>query len=222
MVKAKPTLTRMTATEQRVRTIIKKLKRSYPEAQTALLHNDPLQLLIATILSAQCTDERVNIVTRDLFKKYRSAHDYAGASQRMLEQEIRSTGFFRAKARNLIGCGKALVELHGGKVPNSMEELIRLPGVGRKTANVVLGNAFGMAEGIVVDTHVARLSARLGLSNGKNPERIEADLMELVPRKDWIVFPHLMIWHGRKVCRARSPLCPTCSISSLCPSAFTL
>ncbi|MBI1803995.1 MAG: endonuclease III [Ignavibacteria bacterium] len=203
----------------RTREIIRRLKRAYPDALTALHHSNPLELLISTILSAQCTDARVNIVTKDLFKRYRSANDYATTDVKELEGFIRSTGFFHAKAKNIIGCCKGLMARHNGKVPDTMEDLLQLPGVGRKTANVVLGSAFGKTVGIVVDTHVKRLSGRLGLSKKSDPEKIEQDLMPLVPRKDWIVFPHLFIWHGRKICQARKPRCSECPVNDLCPSA---
>jgi endonuclease III len=210
-------------TDERARTkqIIRLLKRAYPDARCSLDYQNPLQLLIATILSAQCTDERVNLVTRDLFRKYATARDFAEADSAELEREIRPTGFFRNKARAIQGATRLLVEKHGGRVPASMEELLELPGVARKTANVVLGNAFGIASGVVVDTHVTRLSERLGLSTGKNAERIERDLVALIPRKDWIIFPHLLIYHGRKVCKARGPLCGECVLNQLCPAAGT-
>ncbi|MBI4548305.1 MAG: endonuclease III [Ignavibacteriae bacterium] len=203
----------------RAKAIIKKLKREYPEATTALNHSNPLELLIGTILSAQCTDKRVNMVTEELFKKYRTANDYANANRGELEQEIRSTGFYKAKTRNIINCCKALLEKFDGKVPDTMEELTQLPGVGRKTANVVLGNYFGKAEGVVVDTHVHRLSQRLGFTKHDSPEKIEQDLMNVIPRTDWIAIGNLLILHGRKTCQARKPKCPECSLNELCPSA---
>lgn len=203
----------------RARKILERLRKDYPRASTALTHSNPLDLLVATILSAQCTDERVNVVTKDLFKKYRTAKDYANANQSGFEQEIRSTGFFRAKAKSIIQCCKALVQRHRGEVPTTMEELVQLPGVGRKTANVVLGNAFGIAEGIVVDTHVKRLAERVGLSSQSNPDKIELDLMEIFPKKRWIALGNVLIWHGRKICTARKPKCPECSVNDLCPSA---
>jgi len=206
---------------ERTREIIKRLKRLYPDSQTALHHSEPLQLLIATILSAQCTDERVNIVTKDLFKRYHSVRDYAMADVKELEGYIHSTGFFHAKAKNIIGCCKALLKHHKGIVPQTMEELLELPGVGRKTANVVLGSAFGKAEGVVVDTHVKRLSERLGITRNTDPEKVEYDLVQLIPKKDWIVFSHLLIWHGRRICKARKPDCPGCTLKDLCPSAGT-
>ena len=208
--------------DAQTRDILKRLKQLYPNALTALHHSNPFELLIATILSAQCTDERVNMVTKDLFKRFRSARDFATAETKELEGLIRSTGFFHAKARNIIGCCTALVAEHRGNVPETMEELVRLPGVGRKTANVVLGNAFGKAVGIVVDTHVARLSGRLGLTKSEDAEKIEQDLMQMVPKKDWIVFPHLLIWHGRNICNARKPKCEECRVNDICPSAKKL
>ena len=219
MAKEKRELNQRGDLANRTREIIRRLKRAYPGSRTALDHSVPFELLIATILSAQCTDERVNIVTKDLFKRYRSARDYALSEIEELEGMIRSTGFFHAKAKNIIGCCKALVEHHSGRVPETMEELINLPGVGRKTANVVLGSAFGKAVGIVVDTHVKRLSERLGLSKNTDPEKVERDLMQIVPGKDWIILPHLLIWHGRKICHARKPKCPECPVNALCPSA---
>jgi endonuclease-3 len=195
------------------------LNRAYPEAKVALTHDTPLELLIATILSAQCTDERVNIVTQSLFRKYRTARDYASANRNELEQDVRSTGFYRSKANNIIRCCAMLVERYEGNVPGTMEELLQLAGVGRKTANVVLANVFGKAEGIVVDTHVRRLSQRLGFTCESQPEKIEKDLMEILPEKYWIPISNLLIRHGRKVCRARSPKCAECSLNNLCPSA---
>jgi endonuclease-3 len=208
-----------TANAARARAIIAKLKPAYTEPVTALRHRTPLELLIATILSAQCTDERVNLVTPALFQRYRTAAQFASADAAELERYIHSTGFFRAKARNIIHCCKALVADHGGKVPDTMEELVALPGVGRKTANVVLGSVFGKASGIVVDTHVKRLAERLGLSRETSPERVEQDLMAIVAKEEWIRFPHLLILHGRAVCSARSPRCPACPVQDLCPSA---
>jgi endonuclease-3 len=205
--------------KQRIIPIIRKLKREYPEAKTALEHADPLELLVATILSAQCTDARVNMVTKNLFKKYQSAEDYANANPEVFEQEIKSTGFFRNKTKSIIGMAQALVEKHDGDVPASMDELTALPGVGRKTANVVLGNAFHIDEGIVVDTHVKRLANRLKLSTKTDPVKIEQDLVKIVPKRDWTVFSHLLILHGRRVCPARKPKCDICPVSGLCPSA---
>jgi endonuclease-3 len=198
-----------------------RLKREYPEAATELDWRTPLDLLVATMLSAQSTDVRVNGVTKTLFKRYRVASDYAEADPEDLEDEIRAVGFFRNKARALRGMGRALVEEHGGEVPRTMEELVRLPGVGRKTANVVLGNAFGVDEGVVVDTHVRRLSNRLGLSHERDPEKIERDLLKLVPEDERTLFSHLLIFHGRRVCKARKPDCPNCILDDVCPSAYT-
>jgi endonuclease-3 len=202
-----------------IATIIARLKKAYPEARCALDHQDPLQLLVATILSAQCTDVRVNMVTKELFKKYHTAADFAAADPEVFEQEIRSTGFFRNKTKSVLGMANALVERHGGEVPQTMEELTPLPGVGRKTANVVLGNAFGKNEGVVVDTHVGRISQLLGLTKQTDAVKIELDLMALIPRKEWTLFPHLMIHHGRAVCIARRPQCAECVLADLCPSS---
>ncbi|HEV2762033.1 MAG TPA: endonuclease III [Pyrinomonadaceae bacterium] len=212
----------MTAPEekQRARKIIRLLRAEYPDARCSLNYESPLELLVATILSAQCTDERGNLVTAELFRKYRSAADYANAPSEELEQDIRPTGFFRNKARAIQGACRLLEEQHGGRVPASVEDLLALPGVARKTANVVLGNAFGVASGVVVDTHVLRVSQRLGLSTHQQPEKIERDLMRLVPESDWISFPHLLIYHGRKVCKARTPLCAECVLEPLCPSSL--
>ncbi len=199
---------------------IARLKSAYPEARTALDWSNPLELLVATILSAQTTDVRVNAVTPNLFAKYPTAADYAGADPTELEEDIRPTGFFRNKAKSLRGMAGALVEDHGGEVPQTMDELVALPGVGRKTANVVLGNAFGIDEGVVVDTHVRRLSNRLGFTTQSDPEKIERNLMQTVPKRDWTVFSHLLILHGRSVCKARKPACGDCVVNDLCPSAF--
>ena len=201
----------------RCRTILRHLRAAYPRARCALRHDDPLQLLVATILSAQCTDERVNLVTPVLFQRYRQAADFAAARPAELEAMIRSTGFFRNKARSIRSCCQSLVEKHGGKVPNTLDELILLDGIGRKTANVVLGVAYGKAEGIVVDTHVSRLSRRLGLTRQTTPEKIEQALIKIVPRADWIDFSHLLIWHGRNRCNARKPDCSHCEVADLCP-----
>lgn len=195
-----------------------RLKAEYPEAETELNWTWPLELLVATILSAQCTDVRVNQVTEGLFEKYRTAADYAAVSQEELEQDIRPAGFYRNKAKSIRGMARALEEKHGGEVPRSLRELVELPGVGRKTANVVLGNAFGIDEGVVVDTHVKRISGRLGFTTETNPEKVERDLMALIPQEDWTLFPHLLIFHGRRVCRARKPLCEECPLADLCPS----
>ncbi len=203
---------------ERVRKIWPILKKTYPHAKIALEFVNPLELLIATILSAQCTDARVNIVTRDVFKKYKSAADWAGADLKDVEADIRSTGFFRNKALNIQGACTRIIEHYGGKVPGTMEELLTLPGVGRKTANCVLGDAFGI-PGITCDTHVIRLSRRLGLSENSDPVKLEFDLAEIVPRKDWTAFSHLLITHGRTVCTARKPDCPNCPVAQHCPAA---
>lgn len=203
---------------KRTRAIIRKLKRRFPDARCSLNYETPFQLLVATILSAQCTDARVNLVTAELFKKYRTVKAFANANPEEFEDDIRSTGFFRNKTKSILGMAAALLERHGGKVPRTLEELSKLPGVGRKTANVVLGNAFGIDEGVVVDTHVTRISNRLGLTTHKDAVKIERDLVALVPRKDWTIFPHLMISHGREICQARKPRCEICPISDLCPS----
>jgi endonuclease-3 len=199
--------------------ILERLEREYPDAHCALAHRDPLELLVATILSAQCTDARVNQVTPALFARCPRAADYAAIPISELEGLVRSTGFFRNKARSLQGLGAALVERHDGQVPATMAELVALPGVGRKTANVVLGNAFGKNEGVVVDTHVARLARRLGLSRELSPERIERDLMPLFPRDSWALLAHLLIFHGRRICKAPRPRCADCVLAELCPSA---
>jgi len=198
--------------------IIKRLKRAYPDAHCALIHTSPFELLIATILSAQCTDVRVNIVTADLFRKYRGPEDFLKVSQSELEKDIHSTGFFRNKAKNIQAACKRIIDEYGGRVPQTMNELLTLGGVARKTANVVMGNAFGIASGVVVDTHVSRLSQRLGLTTEKTPEKIERDLEQLVPKKDWVMFPHWMIYHGRQVCDARKPKCGECVLADICPS----
>jgi endonuclease-3 len=207
------------AKSARLKKIIAALQRAYPDAHCELNHTSPLELLIATILSAQCTDKRVNIVTKELFKKYRAAADYADAPLAELEQAIKTAGFFRNKAKNIQACCRKLVERHGGQVPRTMEELIQLDGVGRKTANVVLGNAFDINIGVVVDTHVTRLANRLGLTKQQDAVKIEPELMTLVPQKQWTLFSHWLIWHGRRRCIARRPDCENCEIKSLCPSA---
>jgi endonuclease III len=206
--------------KQRALKITRLLKREYTDARCSLNHSNPLELLIATILSAQCTDERVNIVTAELFRKYRRPEDYYSVAQAELEKDIRSTGFYRNKAKAIQGACRLISEQHEGRVPEILDDLLALPGVARKTANVVLGNAYGITSGIVVDTHVARLSERLKLTRHNQPEKIERDLMELVPRKDWIIFSHLLIAHGRKVCKARTPLCGECVVEPLCPSSL--
>jgi endonuclease-3 len=203
-------------TRKRARRIVRLLARQYPDAQCALRHEGPLQLLVATILSAQCTDVRVNLVTPALFARYADAKAFAEAKPRELEEAIQSTGFYRNKARSIIACCRDLVARHGGKVPATMEELVPLPGVGRKTANVVLGTAFGV-PGITVDTHVRRLSRRMGLTRKDDPKKIEQDLMALIPRKEWTMFSHRMIFHGRQVCFARKPNCPGCILNKVCP-----
>lgn len=205
--------------KRRTRSIIARLKREFPDAKCALDHANPLELLVATILSAQSTDARVNIVTPALFAKYKSAADYAAANPDVFQGEIHSTGFFRNKTKSILGMAQALEERHQGQVPDTMDALVALPGVGRKTANVVLGNAFGKNEGIVVDTHVGRISGLLKLTQQTDPVKIERDLMELVPHKDWTIFSHLLILHGRKTCIARRPRCESCRINDLCPSS---
>ena len=200
----------------RLKQIIAGLQQTYPDAHCELNHSNPLELLIATILSAQCTDKRVNLVTADLFRKYHSAADYANAAQAELEQVIKTTGFFRNKAKSIKACCQALIEMHAGQVPRTMEKLTALGGVGRKTANVVLGNAFNINCGVVVDTHVGRLAQRLGLTTHEDPQKIEQDLMTLVPHSQWTLFSHWLIWHGRRRCSARNPDCPNYEIKALC------
>lgn len=200
--------------------VIRRLKEAYPDARTELHWENPLELLVATILSAQSTDVRVNQVTKRLFEEYRTAEDYAAVDLERLEEEIHPVGFFRNKARSIKGMARALVEEHGGEVPRTMPELVALPGVGRKTANVVLGNAFGIDEGVVVDTHVRRLSNRLGLSEERDPEKIERDLIKIVPEAERTLFSHLLIFHGRRVCKSRKPDCPGCVLNHVCPSAL--
>ncbi len=197
--------------------VVAGLRRQYPDAGCSLDFSDPLELLVATILSAQCTDQRVNLVTKDLFQKYRSAADYAKARQATLERDIKSTGFFRNKAKSIRGCCRTLVEQYDGSVPDRMDALVELAGIGRKTANVILGTAFGKASGVVVDTHVGRLSRRLGLSEQKNPEKVERDLMEQLPKKEWVAFSHRMIRLGREFCTARRAKCDDCPLTNLCP-----
>lgn len=206
--------------KERVRQVIRLLKRAYPDAKCSLNHSNAFELLIATILSAQCTDERVNIVTADLFRKYRKPEDYLKVAPAELQEDIRSTGFFRNKARSIQGAAKVLSEEYSGRVPETMDELLELPGVARKTANVVLGNAFGVKAGVVVDTHVSRLSRRLGFTKEKQAEKIELDLIQIVPKRDWVIFPHLLIYHGRRICKARNPLCADCLIEKHCPSSY--
>jgi len=203
-----------------VKEIIRILKKEYPDAKIALRFKDTWQLLVATILSAQCTDERVNKVTPLLFKKYKGISDYANAKLEEFENDMRSTGFYKNKAKNIIVAAKKVLSEFNGNVPNTMEGLTGLPGIGRKTANVILSSGFGIVEGIVVDTHVIRLSNRMGLTKSSNPDKIEQDLMKIIPKNDWAVFSHLLILHGRKICKARRPLCGECKINKLCPSAF--
>lgn len=207
------------ARQERVRHLLAGLKAAYPTAHCELVFQNPLELLIATILSAQCTDKQVNKVTEGLFQKYRTAADYASAEPTALEEDIRRIGLFRSKAKNIRSACQALVSRHGGEIPRTLEELTALDGVGRKTANVVLGNAFGLEEGIVVDTHVARLSQRLRMTTETDPVKIEAALIKLVPRTEWTQFSHQLIWHGRRRCFARSPDCAQCELRMLCPSA---
>lgn len=202
----------------RVRAILEKLDEAYPAATCALKHQNPFQLLIATILSAQCTDERVNQVTPALFAKYPKPTDFAYANPRELQQEIRPTGFFRNKTKSIMGASKEIVEKFHGQVPKSMEELLTLPGVARKTANVVLGTAFGTASGVVVDTHVTRVAGRLDLTKNTDPKKIEQDLMRAIPPEKWILFAHQLIWHGRRVCQARKPRCIECNLEKICYS----
>ncbi|NNE99243.1 MAG: endonuclease III [Pyrinomonadaceae bacterium] len=203
--------------KKQAKEVIKRLKKAYPDAHCALNHTTPFELLIATILSAQCTDVRVNIVTADLFRKYPQPQDYVNASQEEIEQDIRTTGFFRNKAKNIRSTANKIIENFDGEVPTTMDELLTLDGVARKTANVVMGNAFGIASGVVVDTHVKRLSNRLGLTKETNPVKVEKDLSEIVPKKDWVMFPHWIIWHGRAICKARTPNCDECVLESICP-----
>lgn len=203
--------------QERIQEILRRLKEAYPDAHCELNYSNALELLVATILSAQCTDKQVNLVTQELFQRYTTAEDYAQSSLEELEEAIRRIGLFRNKAKNIRACCQVLVDLHGGEVPQTMEELTHLSGVGRKTANVVLGNAFGLAEGIVVDTHVARLSKRLDLTQASDPIKIEKELMEWIPREDWTLFSHWLIWHGRRCCSARTPQCEICSLRSVCP-----
>jgi endonuclease-3 len=201
---------------QRVKAILQGLDEAYPNVTCALVHQNPFQLLIATILSAQSTDETVNRVTKTLFQKYRTPQDFAVANPAELEQDIHSTGFFRNKTKSIMGASKKIVEEFGGEVPKTMDQLLILPGVARKTANVVLGTAFGIAVGVVVDTHVTRLANRLDLSRNSDPKKIEQDLMQVIPQDRWILFSHQLIWHGRRVCQARKPRCAECNLESLC------
>jgi endonuclease-3 len=205
----------------RVLRVVELLEKEHPDAKIALHYTNPLELLVATILSAQCTDERVKMVTKKLFKKYPKAEDYANADLKALEQDIRSTGFYRNKAKNIKKCCQLLVEKYNSQVPRKMEELLELPGVARKTANIVLSNAYGVIEGVAVDTHVRRLAQRLGLTESDDPAKIEADLMNIVPRDKWMWITDLLIFHGRRICVARKPKCDACVLNKICPSAFT-
>ena len=205
--------------KKRVATIINRLRKEYPKPKTMLDYRTPLQLLVATILSAQCTDKKVNEVTKTIFNKYKNADEFSHARQEVFEQEIRQTGFFRNKAKNIIATADKICNEFNGNVPDTMEALITLPGVARKTANIVLSSAFNKAEGIAVDTHVKRLSNRLALSGQSNPDKIERDLMEILPKKDWMAFNYLLVNHGRNTCDARKPLCPSCILQDICPSA---
>ncbi len=207
------------AKRERLGKIIAGLKRTYPDAHCELNYRTPLQLMVATILSAQCTDKQVNIVTKDLFKKYKKAADFAAVPPEELQNDIQRIGLFRNKAKSIQSACRTLAEHHKGKVPKTMPELVALAGVGRKTANVILGNAFGINEGVVVDTHVARLCDRLKITSAKTPGKIEKDLVKLVPQEHWTMFSHWIIWHGRRRCDARKPNCPNCEIRKLCPSA---
>jgi endonuclease III len=213
------TRTSRLAPSKRIGEILKRLKKSYPDAKTTLDYTNPFELLVATILSAQCTDERVNQVTKTLFKKYTKPEDYLKVPEEVLQNDIRSTGFFRNKTKSIRGSSKKLIEDFGGQVPGKMEDLLTLPGVARKTANVVLGNVFKIADGVVVDTHVSRVSQRLGLTKNTAAEKIEQDLMKLIPRDDWIKFSHMIILHGRYVCKAIKPECENCVLNDLCPSS---
>ena len=207
------------ARRERAGRIFEILEREYPEAETALNHENPFQLAVATILSAQCTDERVNMVTPELFRRFPDAEALAAAPLEEVEEIIHSTGFFRSKAKNIVGMASALLEEHGGELPRSIRELTALPGIGRKTANVILGNAFGIDEGVVVDTHVKRLAGRMGFTRETTPEKVERDLMELFPRESWTLLSHLLILHGRAVCQARKPRCGACPVAHPCPSS---
>ncbi len=216
----KGTLTRESSIEDRVPEIIKRLSKAYPDAHVALDFTNPLECLVATILSAQCTDERVNIVTKTLFKKYRTPEAYLKVPEAELAADIKPTGFFNQKTKSIRGACARIVEVYGGKVPNTMEDLITLPGVARKTANIVLGNSYGVVEGIAVDTHVRRLAERLGFSTEKDPDKIERDLMRLVPEKRWFDFTYVIIDHGRAICVARKPRCAECPVNDLCPASL--
>ncbi len=204
--------------KRRAREIVARLRAEYPDAKCSLNFRTPLELLVATVLSAQCTDERVNAVTVRLFEKYRTAEDYAQADPEELEQDVKQTGFYRNKAKNIRAAAAMLVERYGGEVPRTMDALITLPGVARKTANVVMGNAYGIVEGVVVDTHVGRLAKRLGLTNNDDPVKVEQDLMALLPCEDWLDLSHLLIYHGRAICQARKPFCERCALADICPT----
>ena len=219
MAAAKTTLTRTSPIEERAPEIIRRLTKAYPDAKVALHFTNPLECLIATILSAQCTDERVNLVTKDLFRKYRTAQDYLDVDEDELKEDIRSTGFFNQKAKSIRGACARIVEAYGGQVPSTMEDLITLPGVARKTANIVMGNAYGTVEGIAVDTHVRRLANRMGFSDTQDTDKIEQDLMRLVPRKRWFPFSYVLIDHGRAICQAKKPRCAECVVNDLCPAS---
>ena len=212
----------METASRRIKPIIRLLRKHYPGARTALEFGDPLQILVATILAAQCTDERVNRITPGLFRKYPTAAAFARADRGELEREIRPAGFFRNKAKSIVGAAGRIVEKYGGVVPDSMDELVSLPGVARKTANIVLSAGYGKAEGIAVDTHAGRLSRRLGLSRHEDPDKVERDLLALVPKDDWLDFNFLLVEHGRALCQARRPMCPACFLRKLCPSAVKL
>jgi endonuclease-3 len=214
-----PKLTRESPLERRAPVVIRRLKKAYPEATVALKFSNPLEMLVATILSAQCTDEKVNEVTATLFQKYRSPEDYLKAPEDELKREIFSTGFYNQKAKAIRGACHVLLDEFGGRIPDTMEEIVRLPGVARKTGNIVLGNAYGVVVGIAVDTHVRRVSQRLGFTAQKDPDRVEQDLMRLIPRRDWFSFTYVLIEHGRAVCKAPTPICEDCVVSELCPSS---
>jgi endonuclease III len=216
---AKTTLTRTSPIEERGPEIIRRLSKAYPDAKVALNFTSPLECLIATILSAQCTDERVNLVTKELFRKYRTAQDYLEVDEDELKEDIRSTGFFNQKAKSIRGACTRIVEAYGGQVPSTMEDLITLPGVARKTANIVMGNAYGKVEGIAVDTHVRRLANRMGFSDTQDTDKIEQDLMRLIPKKRWFPFSYVLIDHGRAICQAKKPKCAECVVNDLCPAS---
>ena len=210
------------ASPEQVSAIINELRRLYPDAKCSLDFSNPLELLVATQLSAQCTDERVNLVTVGLFKKYRSVEDYATVSQEELEQDIKSTGFYRNKAKNIRAAAQHLITSYGGEIPRTMEEMLTLPGVARKTANVVLGNAYDIVVGFVVDTHIGRLARRFGWTTSEDPVKVEQDLMRIIPQQDWLDLSHMLIYHGRAICTARKPACAACTLANFCPSAFTV